>query len=318
MWQVCSRWDRRTRAQQYLRFLQPSAVFDINVPGMGLFAHLSWILLALDWSERHGYTFHFRCTNPQYNPPGRTGDWLSSVVGQENELAGRAFAISCFEEFPFAHEVRSHDRARARALFRRHLHVRPEIVKACDSWHSEHYRGKFVIGIHYRGSDKVIEAPRVRHSSVIAIVQEAIAHASRGAERVAVFVATDDADFLALAKASLHGIDVRAVEDVCRAEGAVGVHNSARHDGSKLALQAMADCVLLGRSHLLIKTASLLSGWSTILGDDMPVVMVSRPHTASSYYPDNILASEAFSPEQISDAVMQATTRFHTAATAGP
>jgi len=317
LWQFCSRWDRRTRAQRYLRFLRPSAAFDINVPGMGLFAHLSWILLALDWSERNGYTFHFRCTSPQYNPPGRTGDWLGSVVGQENELAGRVFTISCFEEFPFAHEILWHDRAHARALFRRHLQVRPEIVRACDSWHSGHFRSQFVIGIHYRGSDKISEAPRVPHSSVIAVVREAVEHALRSVDRIAVFVATDDAAFLALAKESLHGIDARAVEDVCRAEGTVGVHNSARHDGSMLARQAMADSVLLSRSHLLIKTASLLSGWSAILGDDMPVVMVSKPHKTTSYYPDNILAPEAFSPDQVKDAVVRATRRFRGEAIVG-
>jgi hypothetical protein len=311
VWQACTQWYRRTWAKQYLRILRPSAVFEINRPGMGLFAHLSWILLALDWSERHGYTLYFRCTNPQYNPPGRTGDWLESVVGQENKLAGRVFTISSFEDFPFAHRVQSHDRAHARALFKRRLHVRPEIVKACDSWHSGQFRGQFVIGIHYRGSDKVIEAPHMPHSSVIAVVREAASHASHSVKRIAVFVATDDTDFLTLAQESLRGIDVRAVEDVCRADGTVSVHNSARYDGSTLARQAMVDSVLLGKSHLLIKTASLLSGWSAILGDDMPVVMVSKPHKASSYYPDNILAPEAFAPDQIKDAVIQATKRFH-------
>jgi hypothetical protein len=288
-----------------------SATFVINVPKMGLFAHLGWVLLGLRWADHRGYRIHFECTNPQYNATGQCDDWLSPVITQSAAKQKPVFKISDYHELPFAHQTSRLNRTEARDIVQRHLAVATDILKACDTWSASIFTGRFVMGVHYRGTDKISEAPPVAHADVYAALNQALQWIAPQLDRMpVVFVATDNSDFAAGAKHALPLAEVHVLDDVRRSATEVGVHNLGRDDGPRLAREAMMDAVLLSRCHLLLKTASALSGWSTLLGRDMPVVLLNPPYAYAQFFPDNILVTEVFSRDQVLPAVSQAFTAW--------
>jgi hypothetical protein len=278
---------------------------------MGLFAHLSWILLGLDWASRHGYTLHFRCTNPQYNLPGRADDWLNQIVQQPPVAARKEFRITEYSEFPFARLSLGEGRSRVRALSQSQLQLRTELTAHCERWLAEHINNSFVIGIHYRGSDKSTEAPRLPYETAINTLNRIIALlAASGINPIKVFVATDEQDFLKAARLEIRGAQIHTVENNLRAQGSTAVHNQGSHDGHRLAHEAMIDALLLSRTNLLVKTASALSGWAALLGNEMPVLFLSQPYASTAYYPDGILVGESYAIGQEQAVVQAAVTAF--------
>jgi hypothetical protein len=285
---------RRATILSQLRSRHP-VTLQLHVPGMGLFAHLSWIILGLEWAERHGHKIHFSCTNAHYNQPGAQEDWLGSVVEQSTQPAGRVFLINNYFDLPFATEQLGNGRGRMHALIQERLRPRANLVAQCDRWFQSTAAGNCVIGLHYRGTDKRAEAPRLRYEAAITSTNLLVAElAKRTALPIAVFVATDEAAFLSSARQNIQGARVLAHDHFARVEGTDALHTAGSNDGPRLAREAMLDALLLSRCHVLAKTASALSGWSALLNEKIPVLFLSQPHAETAFYPDCMLAPDSF------------------------
>ena len=300
---ACHRF-RREQILLYFYLTRRPIIFDLYVPKMGLFAHLSWIIAGLDWAERHNAIFYFMCTNSQYNFKNSREDWLSLVISQFPRPRARVFEISKYSEFPFSKDICHGTRAHSRALFSRHLKVNSKLESESKTWFCDVFSNRFVIGVHYRGSDKYIEADKLSFESVLTPIKRIIGILqSQGISNIGVFVATDDSCFLPFIKQQLKHVSVNAREQFCRSNNLLGVHNQGIEDGTVLAYEAMTDALLLSRTNLLVKTSSLLSGWAAILGQNMPILFLGSPYASSCYYPDSTLIHECFREGQEKDAV---------------
>ena len=66
------------------------------------------------------------------------------------------------------------------ALIERYVAVKPSIRAVTDAYVGAHWTDAFVIGIHYRGTDKAEDAPRVPYQEIEARVRDTMSHAGRG------------------------------------------------------------------------------------------------------------------------------------------
>ena len=52
------------------------------------------------------------------------------------------------------------------------------------------------------------------------------------------------------------------------------------------------NCLILSRCAALLKTASILSGWSKLFNPALPVVMLNRPPEENLWFPERVLVGE--------------------------
>lgn len=163
-------------------------------------------------------------------------------------------------------------RRRAAQLVARYVVVKPRIREMVDTYVREHWGDAMVLGIHYRGTDKSSEAPRVPYEEVETAVRAAIRAA--GPRPCKLFLATDEHAFLdhmrerfpgqLLYREIFRSRDGRAI-DVVNADG-----------NHKKGEDAVLDCLLLSRTHALIRTASNLSLVAALFNPHLPETMLNE------------------------------------------
>lgn len=177
------------------------------------------------------------------------------------------------QQYRFAVRGEHMPRERAHALIARHIHVRPHILKKVDDFVNARFEGFQVVGVHYRGTDKWTEAPRVPYEDVGAAVREALGTA--GTDRSRVFVASDEQAFVAHMEGQFPG---RVVSWETRRSSDGSPIDYRMEDNYKKGEDAVIDCLLLSRCQRLVRTSSSLSLCSTYFNAAMPAVLLNRRH----------------------------------------
>jgi len=165
-------------------------------------------------------------------------------------------------------------RERAHYLIQKYIRIRPHIAEKVTAFINEYFCDNWIIGVHYRGTDKSEEVPRVPY----AIVYEAIENALKTAEdreKVKIFVATDEEAFL---EDLLLHFDAKNVlfTSAIRSKDGRAVHISSSQNYQK-GEDALIDCLLLSHSHLLIRTESCLSTVAAYFNPYVLKITCSRP-----------------------------------------
>lgn len=157
-------------------------------------------------------------------------------------------------------------------LIDRYVAVKRSVQDIVDAYVRAHWGDAAVIGIHYRGTDKSDDAPRVPYEEVAAAARDAMRRT--GSDRCKIFLATDEQACLdhmssrfpgqLLYREMFRSVDGRPI-DVVNADG-----------NYKKGEDAVVDCLLLSRSHHLIRTASNLSLCSALFNPQLTVTILNR------------------------------------------
>lgn len=158
---------------------------------------------------------------------------------------------------------------RGNELIERYIHLKPHVQKRVDSFVENNFKNYNVIGIHYRGTDKVSEAPKVPYEKVYDIVKKD----SVDIKNTRIFIATDDEHFLNFMKIKFSGQIICL--DSIRSRDGKPLHQSGKYNKYKLGEDAIVDCVLLSKCNKLYKTASNLSDTSVKFNPNMIFVNLS-------------------------------------------
>lgn len=172
-------------------------------------------------------------------------------------------------------EIHKIDLEKIGSIVEKYIIVRPEIRQEIDDFVNEKFNGEFVIGIHYRGTDKSSEAPRVSYYAVRDEIEKQVK--KRGLERYKIFVATDEKKFLNFLEKEFPG-DVISMPGIERSVNQDPLHINREKDQYKIGKDALVDCLLLSRTNLLIRTSSNLSRWSTYFNPKLEVIELSHRH----------------------------------------
>lgn len=264
--------------------------FSICGEGVGLFAQLYWCLVIWDQYEGTTRIPVLRCTSKNY--AGVDGDWLGYLTGRSAESSenGEWIQIDRFEQLPFYAEARPLDFARAAALVSKHFCLSPELKKRVDSLEAQHFEGKRVLGVHYRGTDKRLEAARCPYADFITQV---LRHLEQMDSR-SVFLATDEGPFSEALRVALPSDVELIVLDHSRSENESPLHQQTALKGEeyRLATEALIDAWMLSRCERLVKTPSMLSGWAKVFRPDLDVYLVGKLYENRRFFPDCLLEED--------------------------
>lgn len=167
------------------------------------------------------------------------------------------------------HVERTMVRNRAADLIDRHIgpapHVRDMVEEFIARW-----QGAAVIGVHYRGTDKVVDARRVPYDEVAAKIADRLSAAGRHSQ---VFVATDEDAFVEFVRRRFP--DRVLARDLFRSSDGRPI-DVVNDDGNyQKGLDAVVDCLLLSRTDFLIRTASNLGLCATFFNRRLPTVLLN-------------------------------------------
>lgn len=160
-------------------------------------------------------------------------------------------------------------------FIRKYFRLVSHIEGKVDAFVKFNFEGYFVIGVHYRGTDKHLEAPRVSYDQVVMYVDYELS--THWKKHCRIFVATDEAAFLDYMKEKYPDM-VYCVDDAIRSTNGRPVHFKVNTDNYKKGEDALVDCLLLSRCNTLIRTSSNLSLWSTYFNLSLPVLELNQRH----------------------------------------
>jgi hypothetical protein len=262
--------------------------FDI-VGAMGFGATLTHVLVLLDYCDRRRLVPAIRISNRLYRREGRRpndwfGDFFVSLSRGQQKRSFLLYArVQCNEDYPrvFAESI---DIARAHAVFNKYVAISDEAIGIADAFARAKFKGR-MLGVHFRGTDKLPEAPRVAWELVLAAAREAIA---ADPEIATVFVTSDEPEFLRWLAGQGLTVDLCSYDCQEVATNGRAVHFSDG-DRRRKGLEALVTILLLAKCETVVRTPSHLSAWAKILNPEQEVIMLAKPYDSAMTFPDRAI-----------------------------
>jgi len=169
-------------------------------------------------------------------------------------------------------------------IVRKYLRLKPHIVTIVeDFWRTLSVDGP-VLGVHFRGTDKTSEAPRVSWEHCLNILENYLRNHQT---TQAVFVASDEQAFIDFVKTSVKNVPVYSHDDHYRSSDGRPVHTEIEGSGYEKGEDALVNALLLSKCSTVIRTSSFLSAWASIFNPDLKVILLNKPYSNRFWYPEN-------------------------------
>lgn len=216
---------------------------------------------------------------------GRIGSFTPEVIGRSRDRTV-PYPLKPYYSIEYIHEIVS-----------RYIKPKQHVTNAVDDFIRHHWPNttdRLVIGVHYRGTDKIDQYPYSHppHEQYDFHIKQVIDLYSQKDQPIHVFIATDSIDFIQWAEQNWayvnhHNITLSFLPDSPRlfnnqTSAGHGTHHSNQFTNYQKGLTAIMDCMLLARANYIIKNRSSLSdvslwlagskvNYSMILGAQDPV-----------------------------------------------
>lgn len=205
-----------------------------------------------------------------YHDPSRGRNWwnyyfkpilLGNKKAQVLETVGESEAWHTEFELP---------RKRVNELIRKYVRIRSDIKDKVKQFTTQYFNGNYVIGIHFRETDKCAEVPIPSGELCKKVVDDVLAKTN--SKKVKIFVATDVPWFLDYLKTVYSSMIISY--DCFRSVNGVPVHFSHPDNYAK-GEEALIDCLLLSKCNYLIKSSSNLSLCAAYFNPEVPMIHLS-------------------------------------------
>ena len=233
----------------------------------GLFSAADTVLSALRSYERHeikGLIVYFDKDGCYYSQEhGR--NWWSYyfepiMVGELQGHMKRSIDWGSYDSISGISKTEAH------YIISKHIKANAEIQERLTAFTRLYFDGHYVIGVHYRGTDKITEHRRIAYEDVRSMVQ-AQTNVNPSAK---IFVATDEQNFIDYMQECFPG-KIIYNHDALRSKDGKPLH-MAHYDRYKAGLDAVMDCLLLSKTDLMIRTSSNLNRWATYFSPNLPTI----------------------------------------------
>jgi hypothetical protein len=269
-----------------LRRHQPALSLEISAKLVGFFAHLNWCIQIAFFCEEYGLIPRLSIVSPHYRDPGRSPNWLTYFFDVE-PVTKPDLVIGDLRQLHLGSRGEIPTIERGAALRAKYLPVRPEITQKVESFAAESMAGRNVLGVHYRGTDKTIEAPRVDREVIPQTIER---YLQKNPSIDCLFVASDEESFIHYIREKFPAIPVVSHDDMYRSTTTQNFYQQHLGEGNyRKGEEALINCLLLSRCNALIRTTSFLSAWASIFNPALPVVLLNRPYAKSLWYPEKLL-----------------------------
>lgn len=274
-----------------------NGVFAVEIRStVGLGARLEWCLEILAYCDENGLIPQFKFSYPNSeNSEDYFGTFFGIKGTVENGKSPIFIKISSITELSLG---KDYDRVLnidlASFLINKYLVVKDDVLSEVEDFCSKHFANRRVLGVHYRGTDKVEESSVFSYDSVKRNIEH---YLKLHPDTDRVFIASDDINFIENIEKASVGRPILYRNDSFRARDGNSIHRSAATDKYEITRDAIVNCLLLSRCDALLKTASILSGWSKLFNPRLPVVMLNRPYGEYQWFPErDLVDNNLFEP----------------------
>ena len=273
-------------------------IIDIEINHMngGFFAQINWCLYIFAYAKANSVVSRVSLVSRNYQTNPTKRDWFVdyfrynySNQGDQSFPRIRKKRISHFSELGFAISP-DLTLQQARKIFFETVTIQDAIQEEVSDFVRRHFSGNRVLGIHYRGTDKVAEAPQVSYERV----ERCLCDLLETNQFSSIFVASDEQRFVDFLLTKDFRIPIAARDDSCRSLDGNPVH--LRRTGSPentLGIDAISNCMLLSQCHTVLRTSSFLGAWASIFNPDLRVYLLNRPYAATSWFPEREILKNA-------------------------
>jgi hypothetical protein len=286
---------KRLRISTVLTYHSRRGVFPIEIRStVGLGAKLEWCLEIMAYCDENSLLPQFKFSYPT---SASSDDYFSSFfkIRGSPEKPVRFVPISSIIELNLGKDydtVLSVDLAHY--LITKYLVVREEVVQEVEKFCTQHFARRRVLGVHYRGTDKILESPAVSYESVRANIDR---YVQLYPDTDCIFIATDDLNFLHDIQAASIGRSIISRDDAVRSRDGRSIHESLDTDKYAINRDAIVNCLILSRCDALLKTSSILSDWAKLFNPQLPTVMLNEPYTEHLWFPEReLIKANLFEP----------------------
>lgn len=172
------------------------------------------------------------------------------------------------------HCVKNLSKERCHELITKYIQVRPYIQEKLDAFTKEHFDNHFVLGIHYRGTDKMgSEAPKLGYEPVFTAITNYL-YDSFPHIPLIIFVASDEEEFVNEIENRFPG-QIVCLAAMRSSDGRAIHYKRGTENKFKIGEEALLDCLLLSRCNHLIRTSSNLSLCATYFNPDLSVELLN-------------------------------------------
>ena len=279
----------------YFRFLKSTLLeqrakkgfyaVDIDSGAMGLGARIVNMFEILLYCDTKEYIPVFRFNYPEEK---RTNtDYFCELFSYKNLSTSvlntlKFTAIRDTSELTWKNYDEKLSLSIAKELFDKYLSFNQSILDEVDSFSGKWFSGKQILGVHYRGSDKITEAPGV---TLEALRDRVIEILKSNTSINLIFVSSDEEKAVHYLEDLDLPVPVIFREDAIRSNNGVQIHLQKYNSKSVINRDAMINCLLLSRCDYLLKTASLLSDCSIIFNPKLKVSVMNTPYEHATWWP---------------------------------
>jgi hypothetical protein len=278
-------WALRMRDNQNVCSVEINAQF-------GFFAQMTWCLWILSYCEGRGIIADLRLTSEIYRDRSRGSNWLTHYFDATLPITSEEIAkrvkytkkVAELEDLEHLIPV-SMTLDEGSRLVNKYLRPKPHIGKIIDDFWATVGGDGPVLGIHFRGTDKSWEAPRVSWEHCLMIVETYLG----GHDAVkAMFVASDEQAFVEFMADSIKDVPVYSRQDHYRSRSSGGPPVFLSDGGGyEKGEDALVNALLLAKCSTLIRTTSTLSAWASLFNPEIKVILLNKPYQNNLWYPEN-------------------------------
>ena len=172
------------------------------------------------------------------------------------------FAVYCINHL---------SKQRCNVLIKKYIRLRPHIEDKMNQFVKHHFQNYFMVGVHYRGTDKMnYEAPILEYELIINSINQYIYN--NPDKEIRIFLATDEEDFFE--EMMQRFPDKVVTASTIRSKDGEAIHFK-KDNKYKHGEEALLDCLLLSRCNYLIRTSSNLSLCSTFFNPHLTVELLN-------------------------------------------
>jgi hypothetical protein len=243
------------------------------IGGAGMFHNFNIVLGCLELYDKNphlSFQIDFKDQGLYYNPAHGPNWWSyyfeTTFYAAKQRLSKRS-AIKVLKDNEKAELGNTlhffSSKEQAASLIKKYIQVKQDILQEVDHFAQKHFSSTQVLGVHYRGSDKWLEAEYVSYQRAIDTIKHYFTN------DMILFVATDELGFLE-AMQETFGSKVIFTSSQRR-----GDHQALHYftdNGYLQGKEALIDCLLLSKCHTLIRTNSNLSAVSAFFNPHLNIV----------------------------------------------
>lgn len=246
-----------------------------RITGMfSVFSYVTGVLYLYEHASYAGLEVDFMNLGLYYDPDHGSNWW--NYYCEPIRLGSKENAvIKLFDRDEYVDHAmfveRRLNRHQVNELIGKYIKINQNIQEKIDSFALENFTGFHIIAVHYRGTDKVKEAPIVPHNNVLEAINNYIN--TNSITNYKIFLATDELEFAQLLQIAYPGSVIMHSTQYSTDKRPLHFYSSNKYLQGE---EALIDCILLSKGDVLIRTSSNLSLWSTYFNPTIPQIELNK------------------------------------------